>query len=370
MSETTETQTPTPAPAPKPEPKPYHVEKSTIEEKVINPMRPDFNASAQSAYLGGSEKLQGEEKYKEDGEGQQDGSDEVDNGEAGSGEVENSEDNQENQNGEQVSQSDKPNRQEKISKYLADMAKKQAQLRRKEKELEQKTKEKTGVDINDLKNRAKEDPLGVLEEIGLNYNDVTKRIISGKDSEEKRQLQKALDRLDELQKTIEQRDQEAQQREASQKIESYKTQLRDHITAKASDYELINATQSYDAVYDTIRQYYEQTDRILTFDEAANVVENELEKQELSRLEAILKTNKAKKWGLKRQEGESQDLVNASQKAEGTEPPARESRPVSTGAQKTITGEMVATTPMQRRRRMSRDESVAEAAKLIRFNQP
>ena len=366
------------APAGKPS---QAITSQAITETVINPNRPDFAKDAQRKYLSSSEYLEGD-AVPEQGEAEtnQEGNEEITDSPGSEGNS-NGQDAEHGDQDQQQSQSTKAeNRTRRVADYLNQLAREKAELRKMKQEIDEKKKTTPAFDIESLKEQAKEDPFNTLEQLGLNYNDLTKTILTGKDSEEKRLLKKALDDVENLKKEIHEKEAARQRQELDYQMESSKTKLREHIQSHGDKYEFINATNNYETVFEVIRQYWDYTTqqgqpKILSFDEAADIVESELEKSERTRIESILKTNKARGWNLQSQSTNepTQEFVEGSQDQNSQVSPSTVGetyvkKAVTPQTPKTITGQMVSTSVGRPKRRLTRDESIAEAAKLLRFN--
>ena len=368
----------TTAPTPETKPAPVQskaIDHSNIKESYINPARPDFSKEAVKKHLSLNEYLEGEKPSEVQASDQDESSEnELGNGEGVQGDTQEQTEGQEEAEKHLTQDTPKDARARRIGEHLNQLAKKEAELRRLKKEIDEAKSANPNITIDELKKRAAEDPFSVLEELGTNYNDLTRKIITGKDTEEKRMLSQALERVERLEREIEEKKKLEEQTRIKSEYESAKVNLQNHLMSQPEKYELINATKQYETVFELMRQYFDQTQQMLSFDDAADIVENELEKNERSRIEALLKTSKAKNWGfLPSSQGESQGSVDSSQdqKAEVASPQhkAVEKQVIQSQAPKTITGQMVGSSTGRPKRRLTRDESVAEAAKLIRFNQ-
>jgi hypothetical protein len=370
-----QTTTPTTTPETKPTPvQSRQIDHSNIQESFINPSRPDFSKEAVKKHLSLNEYLEGEKPSEIQANDQEhSGENELGDGEGVQGNTQEKKEGENEGEKHPLQDNAKDVRSRRVAEHLSQLAKKESELRRLKKEFDEAKAANPNLTIDDLKKRAAEDPFSVLEELGTNYNDLTRKIITGKDSEEKRMLTQALERVERLEREIEEKKKFEEQSRIKTEYETAKVNLQNHLMSQPEKYELINATKGYETVFELMRQYFGETQQMLSFDDAADIVENELEKNERSRIEALLKTNKAKNWGLSSSsQGESQVNVDSSQneKAQVASPQQAVEKPVvHPQTSKTITGQMVGSSTGRPRRRLTRDESVAEAARLIRFNQ-
>jgi len=170
-----------------------------------------------------------------------------------------------------------------LSPQLAAIAKQRRALQVKEREIADREKALEGrtptqgdaVDIA----RLKSDPLRVLEEAGVTYEQLTDAILSnqGQGSSEIRELKAQLKALEEgVDKKLTDRDAHAEkqvlaemQREAGQLI------------AEGDDYEMVRETKSLPEVMTLIEKTYRETGEVLQVAEALRLVEEELVNESL-----------------------------------------------------------------------------------------
>lgn len=202
---------------------------------------------------------------------------------------------------------------------------------------------------------AKENPMAVLQEAGITYDQLTKYILNdGKASPE--------DRIAELDQKIENerleriRSEEAREL-AKQKadddyivgmIDEYRKETEAHISSDPAAYELILAYDAQNEVFSLIRDHFAATGKVLSPEDAAKQVEADLEKT----IDELIKLGKVQAK-LKPPEPEPKK----------TEPPKTNVRPVP----KTLSTKHVsAPTPAPANASLSRDERLKRAmGKLV-----
>ncbi len=177
---------------------------------------------------------------------------------------------------------------QKIAEFEARMQELQAA-----KEPKQEVKEELPLEY-----RLKKNPLKTLEELGLNYDTLTKLALN--DGELPTDMQMRLMReelekdykskFEELENRLLEKEKLEEESKYNKVIEEYKSDIKNLIDG-SEKYELIQANDSYELVYDVIEEHYNSTGRILDTEEAAAQVEAYLEEE----LRTVLK--KSKKLG-------------------------------------------------------------------------
>ena len=145
-------------------------------------------------------------------------------------------------------------------------------------EQEAKSKEQPSIDPE----LAKKDPISFLEKVGLTPEDIILQLTQSDDSSPltKKSLQDMLDnRFQQEEKAREKARLEAEQAATEQKIELYKSKLSEHVSNDPERWELVNILNAQEKIYDTLKQYYDKTNKELSWDDAADLVEDDLYKQ-------------------------------------------------------------------------------------------
>jgi hypothetical protein len=198
----------------------------------------------------------------------------------------------------------------------------------------------------------KNDPVAALEQAGWSYEDITNMILNDGKMPTDRQLQLRIEevengyksRVEELENKL--LDQEKQKEEASynQVIEDYKNDIKGFIDQDTEAYELVQANDAYDLVFDVIEQHHQETGRVLDTKTAVDQVESYLE-GELKKV--YQKSKKMSSW--KRDEAEEA-------------PQAIQRHAPTLSNSLSAQGE-----PARAERSLSREESLARAAAAIKW---
>lgn len=148
-----------------------------------------------------------------------------------------------------------------------------------------------------LEYRLKRDPLGTLKELGLSYDQLTNLALN--DGKLTTEMQMDLMRQDledkynskfeSLQNELLERDKRLEEEKYNEVVNNYRNELTTFINNN-DNYELIQANDAADVVYDVIEEHYNETGSIMSKQEAADQVEAYLEEK----MEKLLKLNKLK----------------------------------------------------------------------------
>jgi hypothetical protein len=165
-----------------------------------------------------------------------------------------------------------------ISPQFAALARQKRALQVKEREIADREKaleSKTSNDgTSDLVARLKSNPLSVLQEAGVSYDDLTQAILANP-STQNPELQALKDEIKALKegvdKTFTDRDTQAEQ-----SVLSDMRREADRLTAQGDEYEMVRETKSQAQVIDLIHKTYKQTGEILDVKEALQLVEDDL----------------------------------------------------------------------------------------------
>ena len=176
-----------------------------------------------------------------------------------------------------------------FAKKFAALSRKEKAIREREEKLNLIEKESPFKDFEKL---SKEDPLSLLDKLGITYEDLTQRLLDKRETESDpdykySKLQKKVEQMEQ------QREEEEKQRLSDQQnkiINDYQATLNSFISENDEKYEFIIANGAQDLVYTTISDHYQETNKILSNEEAANAVEEYLE----TKLENLSKLKKFK----------------------------------------------------------------------------
>lgn len=218
-----------------------------------------------------------------------------------------------------------------------------------------KAQEKEFSEFKKAKERAKLDPVALLESHGLTYQQVTEYLMNDKTLSPERRIELLEERL-EGDKTKKETDAKAAETaEVQAQIDAHKAECKEFIDSKPDDYEIIRANDAHDTVHEVVRQHWEETGEILPMEAAAQAVETYLEtliKEKLLNL---------KKFQPKPGTVKIDTDPNAV--------PAITASPNDSRPAPTLTNAATASAPAPNsNRHLSDEESVAAAAKLIVWN--
>lgn len=186
-------------------------------------------------------------------------------------------------------------RERQVESKIAEFEQKMAQL---EQQMSPSKEEPTEEQVAPLEYRIKKDPIKTLEEIGLPYETLTKLVLNDGQMPAEMQMKLMREELEsdykskfeELNNKLLEKEKAEEEAKYNQVINGFKTEINDFVNSSES-YELIQANDAHDLVYDVIEQYYQENGRILDTAEAADQVEQYLEEE----LQKVLK--KSKKLG-------------------------------------------------------------------------
>lgn len=245
---------------------------------------------------------------------------------------------------------------DKFAAKFAALSRKEKQLRDKERELETKLKDmesKFSVDKQEVEKlkaipeRLKKEPLKVMEEFGLTFQQLTEMMLNdGKPTPEMLLSEKETairKEIEALKKQIEDKEQSEQQKKYEEVLNGFVQDLTKFVS-DTEDYEMIRASDAVPLVYEVIEAHHANTGTILSNKEACDLVEAHL----LEEAKKYVTLNKIK--GLL-------------QPKEQTPAQSTEKRQASV----TLSNTASAQVPKQSERRLSSEESLREAAKLIKW---
>ena len=200
--------------------------------------------------------------------------------------------------------------------------------------------------------RLKKDPLRALEDMGLSYDKLTELALNdGKLTPEMqmRLMREELEgdyrkKFEELENRLIEKEKSDEQRRYDDIQRGFQNEIEDFVISNSDKYELIQANEANDIIYDVIEEHYNETGRILDIEEAADAVENYLEEE----AEKLLSLGKLRsKFGIEND-------------FEQEESPRQ--------SQVTLSNAMSAQANERVGRKLSDDESKALAAKMLKWD--
>lgn len=258
-------------------------------------------------------------------------------------------------------QAQKPQTDDKFAPKFAALTRKEKELRQREQnyQAEMKRIEAEKAELSKwrseqktaeqrLMEKFKANPLKFAEEQGLSFEDLMAMQLNEQNPTPEMLIKRTREELEgaykkdleELKNTLRQKEEESEKKQYESTVAGFKSEISDYINANPDSCELITINNKQDLVFDVIQEYYESTGRILSIEEAAKHTEEHLEEE-------------AKKiLGAKR--------FQAQKKVE---------EPGSNKAAPTLSNTQSSEVPKSGERKLSREESLAQAAKMLRWNE-
>jgi len=181
---------------------------------------------------------------------------------------------------------------ELASPQLSILAKREKALQKQREEIQ---KSKLDLDskyeeinkFKSLKEQAKTNPLKFLEEAGLTYEELTNFILNGNKPTAEMETSSIKSEMQKLRDEIAQREQEREnsakamdEKRAQEAISNFKENITGFLTGKPDDFELCNNyPESVDLIYDVIEAHFAQTEKVMSMEEAAKLVEDHFESE-------------------------------------------------------------------------------------------
>lgn len=175
-----------------------------------------------------------------------------------------------------------------LSPQFAALAKQKRALQLERAEFEKQKAVNPGINSEDFKARLQSDPLGVLQEHGVTYDQLTEAILSDKQQINpeiqalKQELKALKEGVDKTFQSNEQRQEEAALSEMLNEAEA--------LAKEGEDFEMIRSEDAYDQVLRLIHSTYKDTGRVLDVTDAMNTIETQL----LAKAEKLASINKVR----------------------------------------------------------------------------
>lgn len=224
----------------------------------------------------------------------------------------------------------------------------EAELAQKMKEIEERSKSSSDAQSS-WEKQLSENPLKFLREKGITMDQLVQMQLNDENPTFDMKLErlkselenKTLKEVEELKKQLKDKEELEAKTQYERAVEAYKTEVNSYIEQNAETYELIRAESATDLVFQVAEEYYNSTGKVLDIKDAADAVEAELEEQ----AKKILELKKFK----------------ASQKQEPTA--------TKTQTAPTLSNTQASEVPKNGSRFLSNEDSIREAAKLIRWQE-
>lgn len=249
---------------------------------------------------------------------------------------------------------------ERFAAKFAALSRKEKQIRQREQAMEQRLKQMEAqlqakesefsskyIDPSKIKSQ----PLDVLKEQGWTPEKLAELMLNdGKPTQDMLMSEyesKFMTKIEALEKKLAEKEAKEQEEKYNNTLTSFQAQLTDFVN-KTEDYDLIRANDAVDLVYQVIEQHHAETGQILSNKEASDAVEEYL----LEEAKKLVDRDKVKK------------LLQPTQ----AKPTQKPTQAVGGKSSPTLSNAVSATaTPSSRN--LSNEESKAEAAKLIRWEE-
>lgn len=168
---------------------------------------------------------------------------------------------------------------------LARVAKKESALLEQQKALEADIG--LAKEFKSSREMAKKDPIKLLQSLGLTFEDIARFQLEGGEEAVEDPISSLKQQVEEMKKSQLDREEQAKQQEIEREranheaqVSTYKKTINDFVEANKDDFEFLAANPDHvDTVYEIIETHYNNTQKILDFKEAAQLVEDELESE-------------------------------------------------------------------------------------------
>jgi hypothetical protein len=220
----------------------------------------------------------------------------------------------------------------------------------------------------------KKNPMQFLTDNEMSVEQFLDAVADGKQITED-PVKKAEKMLADWKKEQDEKEAKRAQDDQEKQLKAARAAAAEKIKSLGDQFELINLSGNYDLVFEVIQEYFEvnkdkvqnQADAILTLEKAAEMVEAHLERDFEARFAKSKKL--ATKFAPKPPAPSPEDPPNADLDPDAGDPGAEELEPQGKpAAPNTLTNNMGSTgTDPDNGRPLTREESLARAAKLIRF---
>jgi hypothetical protein len=259
---------------------------------------------------------------------------------------------------------EKPKIDDKLSSKFAALSRKEKAIRQQELQLKQQMqqwqqqleaerqeKEKLKQEYEQYRTSMKNSPLQKLQEEGFSFEDLTNMQLNEQNPTPEMLIKRTKAELEQsykseieaLKRQIEETEKKKQEEAESRTVEQYKRQINDHISVNADKYEMITMNEASELVFEVAEQYYNQEGRLLSVEEAADYTEKYLEE-------------------------EARRLMNAKKLQQQLgQPPKNNSEPPKKEASMTLSNNLSTEVPVGNQKKLSRDEEIEAAAKLLRW---
>lgn len=134
------------------------------------------------------------------------------------------------------------------------------------------------------------DPMELLKLKGVSYEDLIARNLNPEEHDSKTEIQKIREELESYKKSNEEKEKALLEKQTEEVKAGYLAHVKKFTESQPEKYELINTLGHHKDVYEVIEETYNRTGKVISDEDAADMVEQFLEKQ----LDQYAKINKLK----------------------------------------------------------------------------
>ena len=241
-----------------------------------------------------------------------------------------------------------------FSRRFAQLAREQKKLRQERDEMKRVQQELdarkgTVSSFDDLQKLARENPYEVMQKLGLDYEALSRQVLQDGEITPEQKMAGEMKRLrDEIESMKAERAELQKQQEAKKYQDTYSTFVDEIKTFvdNTSEFDFVKANNAYHVVAEVMQEHYNSTQEVMSYDEAAKMVEDYYEAEAekylaVPKLEQRLKERYAPAK-TEPEAGQAQEEAQASEKT----PP------------KTLTNTQVQRAPGDKPKKLSRQQSI------------
>lgn len=275
----------------------------------------------------------------------------------------------EGQQPEASAEPQKPQIDEKVARQFAALSRKEKAIKQQEAQWRQQQQslaqqmaeikaenERMKREYEEYRKNIKTAPLKALEQEGLTFEQLTEMQLNGQNPTPEmliKQMRAELEtgyksELEALKQQLAEKEAKQREEQESQTVQHYKSQISEHVTTNPDKYELINLNEASDLVFQVATEFYESEGRILSAEEAADFTEKYLE-------EEAKKVLNAKKFKAQQFKPKSETQ------------PGDKSQTLQKEKSQTLSNDLSTEVPVGSSRKLTREQEIEEAAKLLRW---
>lgn len=247
----------------------------------------------------------------------------------------------------------------KLRKEFEELARRDRMIRQRQREF--KELKKKAEEWEALQKKAKENPEEYLKAGGVDLEYFTQYLLNDKKAPEEKKLELIEREIQTLREREKEREASIERQKYEQVVSGYKDSLNKFIQEN-DKWELAKRFGAADVVYNTVEEYHRQHQRVLSNEEALEMVEPYLETEAKQIVDKFLETEKIKKYILEK--------INGSQPVKP--PPVEVKAPtgsigIKSGRSVTLTNHQQAMTVPPGNGKSDDNEDMKRAAALLRF---